>query len=440
MDRNLNMAGTLAAAAEAEGGRVYYVGGFVRDRLLGLESKDIDLEVHGLPPEQLEAILGALGTPLTMGESYQIYSLSGYDLDISLPRVNGVVSPFAGTREAARRRDFTCNALMEDVLTGEILDAFGGQEDLKQGILRHVDDETFRQDPLRVLRCAQFAARFGFTVAPETVELCKHLSLEDAAHERVLGELQKAMLKSPRPSRFFEVLREMNQLSRWFPEVEALIGVPQPPRHHAEGDVWNHTMRVVDAAAELKAYADNPFGLMLSALTHDFGKIVATTNRDGVIHAYGHEIKGLPLVRRFLARLTDEKALMQYVENQTKLHMKPNRMAADGSSVKSTNKLFDDAVDPEGLICLAFSDNRGSLSEGPFVSHEEFFRERLRLFRETMAQPYVRGRDLIEAGIQPDRRFGEYLAFAHKLRLSGVPKENALKQTLAQFRNKSETK
>lgn len=442
------MAERIAMQAAQLGGRAYYVGGCVRDSLSGRQGKDLDVEVHGLQPAQLQEILDDLGDRMTIGESFGIYGLRGYDLDIAMPRKETArgsghrdfdifVDPFVGTASAARRRDFTVNAMMQDVLTGEVIDHFGGREDLEQGVLRHVSDETFAEDPLRVLRGAQFAARLGFRVAPETVALCRRMELQHLPRERVEAELKKALLKAEKPSIFFEVLRQMEALDVWFPEVKALIGVEQNPRYHAEGDVWTHTMMVLDAAAKLRSKVEDPLGLMLAALTHDLGKAVCTKRIDGVIHAYAHETAGLPLADALLRRLTGEKRLHRLVLNLVELHMKPNAAAAMGSSVKSTNKMFDSAMDPEALLCLALADARGQITEAPQVSHEAFLQERLELYRRQMAKPYVAGKDLVEAGLKPDENFSELLQYAHKLRLAGVEKENALKQVLAYARKKA---
>lgn len=436
------MAREIARRVAEKGGRTFYVGGFVRDALLQKENKDVDMEVHGVSPACLEEILDALGQRITIGESFGVFSLKGHSLDIAMPRKEEArgrghrdfaifVDPFIGTEAAGRRRDFTFNALMQDVLTGVIVDYFGGQEDLKNGVLRHVCDASFAEDPLRVLRAAQFAARFGFRVAEETVQLCRGMELQHLPKERIEGELKKALLKAERPSIFFEVLRQMEQLDVWFPEVKALIGVEQNPRYHAEGDVWNHTMMVLDEAAKLREQTANPLWFMLAALTHDFGKAVTTERKNGVIHAYEHEVKGLPLAQNFLHRITTEKKCMDYVLNLTELHMKPNTVAGANSAIKVTNRMFDRAMDPEALVCIALADHRGRITETPGGSHEAFLRERLAIYREYMARPYVMGKDLIEAGLQPGRDFTEILAYAHKLRLAGVEKETALKQTLA---------
>ena len=445
MTRDQEMARRIASLVSDRGGRAYYVGGYVRDALLGRHNKDIDMEVHGITPQALEQILGSLGERMAIGESFGIFGLKGYGLDIAMPRKEQLrgrghrdfdilVDPFIGTQGAARRRDFTVNALMQDILTGEVIDHFGGREDLEQGVLRHVWDASFPEDPLRVLRCAQFAARFGFSVAEETVALCKTMDLSSLPRERICAELEKALVKAEKPSVFFEVLRQMDQLDLWFPEVKALMDVPQDPRFHAEGDVWVHTMLVLDEAAKLRHLAEDPCWFMLSALTHDFGKAVTTEFVKGALHAYEHEKKGLPIVEAFLKRLTSESKCIGYVLNMVELHMKPNTVAAANSALKVTNRMFDQSVDPVGLICIAEADNRGSRYDGPFHSHTDFLYGRLEQYRTTMAKPYVMGRDLIAAGLTPGADFTEILAYAHKLRLAGIEKENALKQTLAQAR------
>lgn len=440
-----HMARKIAAAVAEKGGRAYYVGGYVRDALLHIENKDVDMEVHGIHPAELSEILDALGQKITIGESFGVFGLKGWDLDIAMPRMEKArgmghrdfdifVDPFIGTVAAARRRDFTVNAMMQDILTGEILDHFGGQKDLKDGILRHVSDDSFPEDPLRVLRGAQFAARFRCTVAEETVRLCKNMDLRHLPRERVEGELKKALLKAYRPSVFFEVLRQMEQLDVWFPELNALIGIPQNPKYHAEGDVWTHTMMVLDEAAKLRHRTENPYAFMLSALAHDFGKSLCTEKINGVLHAYDHEKAGLAPAEAFVRRLTGESKLLKYVLNMTELHMKPNTVAHAGSAPKVTNRMFDQSIDPEGLLYIALADDRGRICAEPGESTEAFLTERLNLYRTLMAKPHVMGRDLIEAGLTPSGDFTEILEYAHKLRLAGVEKESALTQTLGYAR------
>ena len=437
----------IADLVQKQGGRVFYVGGYVRDRVLGLENKDIDIEVHGIAPAQLLEILKQIGHPRAFGESFGVYALDGCGLDVAMPRREYAtgrghkdfavsVDPWIGPAEAARRRDFTVNALMEDVLTGEVLDPFGGMKDLKAGCLRHIDAVRFAEDPLRVFRAAQFAARFGFKTAEDTAALCRRIDVTALSKERVEGELQKALVKGRTPSVFFETLRKMGQLHDWFPEIEQLIGIEQDPKFHPEGDVWTHTMEVLDRAAEFRDRVRDPYAFMLLALTHDYGKIDATEISGGRIHAYGHETRGLPRIEAFLERIAGKKSVRNYVRNMVPLHMKPNVIAYHKSAVKITNKMFDDAVAPEDLIYFSMADRPVYSGADPFSGDHAFLFERLELYREMMERPYVTGKDLTAAGLEPGAGFGELLEFAHKLRLAGIEKESALKQTLAYGRRK----
>ncbi len=441
------MSRKIAALVNELGGKIYYVGGMVRDELLGIESKDVDIEVHGITPGQLENILDSVGEKLKIGASFGIFSLRGYDIDIAMPRTEQAtgrghrdfevfIDPFLGVEKAATRRDFTVNALMKDVLTGEITDCFGGIEDLKNGILRHVNDESFVEDPLRALRAGQFAARFNFKIAPETIQIIKTMSLDALPKERVLGELVKALIKAERPSVFFDCMKTAQQLDCWFPELKALIGLEQPSNWHPEGDVWNHTMLVLDAAAALKDKAKNPLGFMLAALCHDFGKALTQRIENGKITFYSHEIEGEPLIERFLRRLTDETELIKYTLNLCELHMRPNSLAAFGSSQKALNKLFYACLDPDALVMLAKADALGCGDREINPATQEYLISGLESFKETMAKPFVLGADLVKAGLAPGEYFSDLLEYANKLRLAGIEKENALTQTLAYARSK----
>lgn len=446
---SLQKAREIAELIAQKGGRAYFVGGFVRDRLMGKKTEDIDVEVHGIEPEVLSDILEKSGKTLEMGKSFGIYSLRGYNIDIALPRTERPLGsghrdfdvkpdPHLGTLLASKRRDFTVNSLMQDILTDEITDHFGGREDLKKGILRHVNEATFPQDPLRVLRLAQFASRFGFTPHKDTIELCKKIDLSALSRERVFDELKKALLLSEKPSVFFETLRKTDSLSQWFPELEELIGIEQNPVYHSEGDVWTHTMMVVDEGAKLRDKVSNPLWFMLACLYHDLGKIVSTVVIDGVIHAYNHETEGLPIVEKALKRLTGEKALKKYVLNLCSLHMKPRVVAGANSSVKTTNRMFDDAIEPMDLIYISLADSRGKIPPSDEEKTTKFLLERYETFKKTMEKPYVTGQDLTENGIEPNENFKEILAHAHKLHLAGVDKESALKDTLAFARKRTQ--
>lgn len=447
-NKDIEMAEKIAGEVEKAGGHTYYVGGFVRDRIMGIDNKDVDIEIHGISPEKLGDILDSLGKRTEMGASFGIYGLRGYGLDIAMPRKEEAtgrghkdfavyVDPYLGTYKAALRRDFTMNALMEDVLTGKVIDHFDGIGDLHRGILRHVNSETFVEDPLRVLRAAQFAARFSFALAPETVELAKTMDLSALASERVFGELEKALLKADRPSVFFREMIQMQQMTLWFPEVEKLQHIAQNPAYHPEGDVYVHSMQVLDRAAACRHQAKDAMSFMLAALVHDFGKITATKRTEKGIQAIGHETEGLPLVETFIRRLTSEVQLRKYVLNMTKLHMRPYQLAADHAGLKATNRMFDASVDPQGLLLLAGCDRGGRPeNEKELQEYNAFLKKRLQQFEEIMARPCVMGADLVRAGLKPGPAFSEVLAFAHDLRLSGVEKDRALPQVLAYAREK----
>lgn len=503
MDKSEQKLITALAEKIAElGGRAYYVGGYVRDRVMELPVKDVDIEVHGIAAAVLESALGELGKPLSFGSSFGVYSLAGHDIDIALPRAERPtgaghrdfeiqIDPFIGIGEAARRRDFTMNALMQDVLTGEIADPYGGVDDIRNRIIRHIDDRKFGEDPLRALRAAQFAARFGFRIAPSTIAICRALDLTHLSSERVELEMKKALLESRQPSRFFESIREMDQLGFWFRELQQLIGLEQNPAFHPEGDVWTHTMQVLDRASRFRSYASDPYAFMLLALTHDFGKITTTEFVNGAIHAYGHELQGAEIAERFLDRICHYKYVKKYIRNMIPNHMRPNKLAEVRSAVKKTNRMFDDAAAPADLIYFAICDkprlphlsdadqtdgegrqvtlsaelmqqisetditgHAGNISEGNLAGESEnenpekkreqeridFLFERLELYSDMMAKPHVTGKDLIAAGIRPGEDFGQLLDYAHKLRLAGIPKENALKRTLAYARKQQRHK
>ncbi len=437
----------IAHLIKEQGGSAYFVGGYVRDKLLGIESKDIDIEVHGITPDALERILDLVGSRIEIGKSFGIYSLCGTNIDIAMPRRETAtgsghrdfkidVEPFIGTQNAAKRRDFTINAIMQDVLTGEIVDHFGGEKDLREGIIRHVNSDSFSEDPLRVLRAAQFAARFNLKIASETLSLCREIDVSALSSERVLEELKKALLGAEKPSIFFETLKQMNKLSPWFNEVEKLIGVSQSTIYHKEGDVYTHTMMVLDEAAKMRNDAEEPLYFMISALVHDFGKITATSFYNGNYHATGHEEAGIFIAGEFLRRITSEKALLEYVLNMTALHTKPRMIAEDNSSVKASNKMFDKSENPRDLIMLSLCDGLGKIPRKPTAHAEAFLIKRLEIYNEYMARPYVTGQDLINAGMSPGKEFSELLAYAHKLRLAGIMKETALSIILAEGRKK----
>lgn len=235
MKKEMDLLMKIAKEIEKNGGRMYFVGGFVRDRMIGKNSKDIDVEIHGVTEERLVEILSLFGHVDKIGASFGVYLIKGVDIDFALPRTEKktgdlhtdfdvTVDPFIGTVGASRRRDFTMNALMEDVLTGELIDHFGGRADIANKVIRMVDEETFKEDALRVLRAIQFSARFGFEIEFHTRNVMAGMELHHLAKERVYEEIRKGMTKGS-PKVFVKRLK-------LFPNIRALM--PSVKQIHAE--------------------------------------------------------------------------------------------------------------------------------------------------------------------------------------------------------------
>ncbi|MBQ9429613.1 MAG: tRNA nucleotidyltransferase [Clostridia bacterium] len=430
----IEVARAVAEEAAKIGGRAYYVGGCVRDFLRGVDAPDLDVEVYGVAPETLAEILAPFGALKTEGQKFGVYSLEKPTVDFALPRTETrvgekhasftvTVDPSLSIAEAAKRRDFTVNAILRDVLSGQIVDPYNGRADLAKKVLRAVCVDHFAEDPLRVLRGAQFAARLGCKLDEDTAALCRTMDLSALSPARVEAELKKALLEADRPSVFFEVLRATGHLQEWFAELLPLIGLAQNPVYHPEGDVFTHTMECLDRAALVRGESIDPYKFMLLALTHDLGKAETTEKIDGVIHAYGHENVVRPALD-MVARFCRRDDVQKYLADMIPLHMRPGALAAANSAQKATNKMFDAALSPTDLILFAAVDSPR------MEAHIPFLRARYETYKEVMARPCVRGDDLLAAGLS-GARMKEWLAYAHKLRLAGVDKAAALAQTIA---------
>jgi tRNA nucleotidyltransferase (CCA-adding enzyme) len=427
----------IAAAVRDAGGRALIVGGWVRDRLLGRESKDVDIEVFGVPADRLRNILSRFGTVNTIGESFTVYKVA--DIDVALPRRDSKVGaghrgfevigdPRMTIEEAARRRDFTINAIAWDPLTDEYLDPYDGRKDLlERRILRAIDPRTFGDDSLRVLRGLQFAARFELEMESGTRELCRRIPLDDLPAERVWGEIEKLLLKASRPSLGFALGLELGIIDRLFPELKALNGCPQEPDWHPEGDVWVHTLMVVDEARTRIDDLDRPrqVTVMLGAVCHDLGKPETTTVIDGRIRSMEHEQAGLAPTRTLLDRLNVHTIngfdVRAQVEGIVAHHLKPLAFfksptpVGDGALRRLAQK-----VDLELLARVAESDCRGRTGDFD-CSGIIWFLERARALgvEHQAPDPIVKGRHLIELGIEPGPRMGEILRAVYEQQLDG---------------------
>lgn len=425
--KDLEIVYKLAKKISDRGGTVYFVGGYVRDKLLGIESKDIDVEIHNIPDDELIELLSEFGEVRVIKFSFTLYRIKGCHVDFTVPR-EGMGTPNS-LKIASMHRDFTINSMMENVLTGEIIDLWNGRHDLENHIIRHVSEETFAEDEVRVLRAAQFSARFGYEIADETIELCRNINISNLPFQRVLAELEKTFHKAEKPSIFFEQLRKMDQLDYWFPELKALIGIEQDFNFHREGDVWKHTMLVLDEAAKVRQQTRHPKRLMLSALCHDMGKgVISYTDANGVLQYCNYKKDGLRAANEFTERITHSKNIAIYVENMINMYKKPNEIIENGAKLKVINKMFDDAFNPNDLILLSLCDSRGRVPQGK--DNEKILFECLDTYYKIMAQPYVIKSDLANAGISSKKKISKALKYAHKLRLAGIERSEALQRTL----------
>jgi tRNA nucleotidyltransferase (CCA-adding enzyme) len=434
----------LAETIEARGGRAMLVGGCVRDDLMGAEPKDWDVEVYGVAPEELREILEIFGPVNAVGEAFTVYKV-GEHLDVSMPRRERKVArghkgfavegdPDMSFEEAARRRDFTINAIMKDVLTGEIVDCFGGREDIENKILRAVSREFFGEDSLRVLRAAQFAARFEFDIDAETVALCRAIDLSDLPKERIWGELEKLLLKAEKPSIGLKWLYDLGVVDQLFPEMKALVGVPQQKEWHPEGDVDVHTLMVADEARKLIGELPHAkkVAVMLGAVCHDFGKPATTEFFDGKWRSHSHDEAGVEPTLSFLDKLgiytLDGYDARKQIVQLVRYHLKP------GEYYKSKNPVGDGAfrrlarkVEPDLLYRVAKADSLGRnpewLPRDQWFGSEamEWFIAKVReLEIETEApKPILMGRHLLDLGLKPSPEFRKILDAVFEMQLDG---------------------
>lgn len=434
----------LARAVREAGGRALLVGGCVRDKLMGVEPKDWDLEVYRLAPERLRELLDQFGPVNVVGEAFTVYKLRP-DLDVSIPRRErksgrghrGFViegDPWMSFADAARRRDFTINAILEDPLTNEIIDPFDGRRDIEQGVLRAVSAQTFGEDSLRVLRAAQFAARFEFRIAPDTAELCRTIDLSDLPAERIWGELEKLLLRARQPSIGLGWLQALGVLEKLFPEIDALIGVPQDPEWHPEGDVFVHTRLTLDRAREL--IDELPYArqvtVMLAALAHDFGKPATTEFIDGRLRSRGHEAAGVAPAESFLKRINVHTIDGYDVRNQVIAlvgeHLKPGEFFKQREEVgEGAFRRLARRCEPDLLYRVAKADSLGR--NAPWVPREqwygseaqEWFIERARELdiEQRPPEPLLLGRHLLALGVEPGPMMGEITRAVYEMQLDG---------------------
>jgi tRNA nucleotidyltransferase (CCA-adding enzyme) len=415
------------------GGRTWLVGGCIRDLVLGRQPRDLDLEVSGLPPGQLHALLTEHFSVQFVGKAFGVFKLQGLPIDISIPSrmlidnesAQGLLrqsDPDMDIDEALARRDFTMNAMAWDPDTLELRDPFNGRADLDAHVLRHVS-ERFAEDPLRVLRGMQLAARFELTAAPETVALCKTLTQNGQPSERLWEEWKKLLLQGIKPSLGLQFLSNCGWL-RFYPELEALQGCKQDPVWHPEGDVWVHTLHCLDwFAIERTDNQNDDLIVGLGILCHDFGKPATTTTDFGRITSCGHEPEGEAPTRRFLDRLTNQDDLISEVIPLVLCHLRPRPLHHANASDSEVRRLARQVQRIDRLVRVARADHAGRPPK-PFDGFPAgtWLLERARKLEveDRAPTPLVMGRHLLELGVQPGPDMGRLLDECYEAQLDGL--------------------
>jgi tRNA nucleotidyltransferase (CCA-adding enzyme) len=421
-------------------------GGCVRDGLLGLAPKDFDVEVQGITFDELQRVLAAFGATDVVGRSFGVVKirLGGSEYDFSLPRRESKTGaghrgflitpdPLLDDAEAAARRDFTINAITCDPFTGELFDPHGGQRDLRARILRHTGP-GFVEDPLRVLRAFQFAARFNLSLAPETAALCRSIvdTFRELPVERIWGEWDKWATQAAHPGRGLDVLAETGWIVH-FPEIAALRGCPQDPEWHPEGDVFTHTRHCCDALVQSPDWRDAPPArrriLLLAVLAHDFGKPATTALSEvrGRLRwrSLGHESAGGPLADNFLRRIGAPHAIIDAVRPLVVLHLAHHHGTGefnDGHLRRLAGKLHPATIDDLCAVMTADSLGRPPLSGAESLHLIETLRARAHALaiRASPPRPILLGRHLIALGRKPGPDFTALLDAAFEAQLDGA--------------------
>ncbi len=435
----------ILLAIHHKNGKPYLVGGIVRDSLLNKlnSSQDFDIEVYGLSEKQLEEVLAEFGSVNCVGKQFGVFKVEGLsNVDFALPRLevkdginhrdfNISVNPMLDYNEALKRRDLTINAILYDPFTKELIDPYNGQQDISRKVLRYINRETFIEDPLRVLRVAGFRSRLEFDIDQDLKQCCKDMvesgSLECLSQERIFDEYQKILLKSSRPSLAFSFLREIGFLPK---ELANMIDCYQRADFHPEGDVWNHTMLVLDEAAKVRNKTDNPIGFMFASLLHDIGKPVVSTPEG---KAPNHAPVGKDIAHRFMKYLRGSHELMNYVSMAVANHMKPMQLAKDNATSKKYLKLLseiDGIITIQDLFELSKCDvaGRGFNNEKSIEMLDNYLDKMIKKHGDKKIEPVITGKDLLMLGYQENARFKEMLAFCYDLQLDEKDKKTIIEE------------
>lgn len=414
------------------------VGGCVRDHFLNLPIKDYDIELFKIDSlDIVEKSLQKFGNVKQVGKSFGVLILSvdGYDFDFALARTEKKVSDghrgFEVTissdmdfETASLRRDFTINSIGYDYFEKKFLDPNKGMEDLKNGVLKHIDEETFIEDPLRVYRAVQFCSRFNLSLDNSTFDLCKKMVKEDLLSqlpkERIFEEFKKLFLKSSKPSKGMSLLKDLGVL-KYFPELKALVGCIQDKQYHPEGDVWVHTLMCLDEMAKNKTgdeYRD--LYLFYALLCHDLGKPFCTEIVENRVTSHKHESLGVEPTISFLSRLTDEKRFIEKIIPLVKNHLAPFQLFKADSSLKAVKRLsLKCNIEDLCIVCISDCKGRTIPDKDKCDKAITWLLEKakeMNISNEAL-KPLVQGRDLIALGFKPGKDFKTILEFALNLQI-----------------------
>ena len=421
---------------EAGATRCHLIGGCVRDHILGIDGKDLDIEVYGLNYDQIVTALAADFHVNLVGQSFGVVKI-GNELDVSIPRrenKTGVghkgfdieVDPHMTVIEAARRRDFTVNSIAMD-FEGNFFDPFNGRKDIERMILRACSD-AFKEDPLRVLRGMQFAARFGFRMDSHTVSMCKQLISEydTIARERIFDEWRKWAVKGKYPKLGLDMLSETTWIQK-YPVLNSMVETPQDPIWHPEGNVFLHTGHVCNAAADIalreKLTANDRLILLFAALCHDMGKPETTIqNEDGRWIAPRHADVGVQFAEEFLTLINAPKWLTENVKPLVKEHMAHvshhGVTPSDRTVRRLANRLVPVTIRLWSLVCESDASGRPPLSRVNPVTDWVTVAQNLAV-KNNKPKPILMGRHLLELGLKPGKKMGEILTEAFDRQLDG---------------------
>ncbi len=417
------------------GARALCVGGSVRDMAMGLPPHDWDMEVYGLNPAQLEEALKGYGNVVFAGKIYGVYRLSNPPLDVSLPRKDRLrgkshkdfdvtIDGRLSFEEAFRRRDLTMNSVGLDPLTHEWIDPFEGVRDIHAKVLRATNTQTFMEDPLRALRVAQFMGRFDMSPDLSLIQLCQKMDLSFVSGERIYWEFMKLLTLSQKPSRGFEFLRQTGLL-RFFPILKSLIDVEQDPVWHPEGDVWTHTMMVIDEAARLRTGDKSQDEvLMFASLCHDFGKPEATHFDGEHVRSKGHEMMGVKPAQEFLRSLRASQGLVQKVGQLVRWHLSPVSLPVGGAKESAYRRLARElqkvGLSLMDLYRLSLADHRGrgiNAHTQKGLEALEAFKSKFESYGLACSAPEdkVTGKMLMMHGIEPGPEIGKLLGLCRTI-------------------------